>query len=580
MKKFCKIVTAILLAIFLVTTFVACRPGRGDGDDDGDGGGSDNNKTKLYVFNYNGGYGSDWLDAAAERFEALYADYQGEDGKVGVDVEIKKQKQIINPSDNLDGMKQSVFFTESTNYYALYNAGKVLDITDVVTEKSKFEDKTILSKFYDEQADYYAIDGKYYAIPHYLTTMGINYNADVFKEGYYILNTGYNATTIEAEYAAGKTTDSANSITFGVPNADNSNLAPGPDGETGTYDDGLPATYAEFYLLCDKLSRGSINAVHWAGAPYKEYLPMLLSALAASSDGKEQFYLNFVPNGQATTLIDSFDANGNPVLKSSTAISTSNVAELAKQAGKYYATDFMMTILNNTSWYEQSMGKLFSSAHSHLTAQRDFIRAGYSDTPKKIAMLIDGCWWEGEASDAFSTMAESLGPQFAKQNRNFAYLPFPHPTASMIGQVDSTLYDMYSAIGFVKSGVDPSVEQLSKDFLMFVNSDESLREYSRITSTVKALKYDLTADDLTHMTAFGQSYYHAKNSGDVILPISSDSYFIANQSRVLWEGMFQGTVTGGGNKQSPIALYPSTSQTVTAQDWYNYMVVYANNNWK
>ncbi len=579
MRKSFKLFACALSLGLAASTVVGCGPRVSEEEK------IDSSKTQLYVYNYNGGYGSAWLDSVKARFEADYADYKL-NGKTGVEIKIKPQKKIISPTDNLRGMTQEVFFTESTNYYQLYNNNQVLDITDMLKEDlTAFgETGSVLDKFYDEQKDYYSIDGRYYAVPHYFTPFGISYNKEVFEEGYYIAsilqdNTAYNATTIETQYNAGKTSFTENPIQFCKPNANRTNLSAGPDGQTGTFDDGLPATYAEFYLLCDKL-KVSTYAIHWAGAPYKQYFPMLLSALAANNEGKEQMNLNFDYRGgkTATNLIKEFDANGNPVLDTATTISSANGNELARQAGKYYAVDFLMTILENKSWYKQDQGILFSGSHLHTDAQKDFISAGKTE-PKKIGMLIDGSWWESEATDNFKALADGADPSLAKDQRKFGYLPLPHATASQIGK--STLYDMYSAIGFIKSSIAEDKIPLAEAFLQYCNTNTSLQEYSQVTSTVKALKYDITGTYYDGMTEYGKSLYQLKSASDVVFPLSSDSFFISNEAMFKYDIMFAGTKPDGGKIDSPAYLYPkaSGSANVTAKDYYGYMTRYLNSAW-
>ncbi len=581
MKKSLKLFACALSLGLAASTIVGCGPRVSDDEK------IDTSKTQLYVYNFGGGYGSAWLDSVKARFEADYADYKL-NGKTGVEVKVRSQKKVIEPTDNLKSMDQEIFFTESTNYISMQNSGQMLDITDMLKEDltEKYgESGSILDKFYDEQKDYYNVNEKYYAVPHYFTPFGISYNKEVFEEGYYIAaamqnketqaTSTYDATLIETEYNAGKTSYMTNSIEFCKPNAGRTNLSAGPDGKTGTFDDGLPATYAEFYLLCDKLS-GTTYAIHWAGAPFKEYFPMLLSALAANNEGKEQMNLNFDYRGekQATTLIKNFDANGNPVLEDATTITSANGYELARQAGKYYAVDFLNTIVANKSWYKQDSGMLFDAGHAHTTAQREFITAGKT-TAKKMAMFIDGSWWESEATDTFKELATEKDPNLAKDKRSFGYLPLPHPTANHIGK--STLYDMYSAIGFIKSSIAEDKIPLAKAFLQYCNTNVSLQEYSQVTSTLKALKYEITGTYYDNMTEYGKSLYQLKNASDIVFPISSDSFFLSNEVKFKYDVMFSGKKTDGGNLTSPAQLYPNNA--VTAQEYYEYMKRYLQNTW-
>ena len=75
-------------------------------------------KSQLYVSNHDGGYGSEWLEAAADRFEELYANTRFEEGKMGVQIMIDTPKSIgSNLISTIKGSRSEVFFTESVYYY-------------------------------------------------------------------------------------------------------------------------------------------------------------------------------------------------------------------------------------------------------------------------------------------------------------------------------------------------------------------------------------------------------------------------------------------------------------------------------
>ena len=246
---------------------------------------------QLYVYNYNSSYGNEWLEKA-ERFEIH--EILIETGKKGVQIVYSLGKETLELS-KLANSRDEVFFQESLDYYQLCNNNYAIDITDIVTETlTKYgEDKSIIDKYSDEQKDYYKIDNKYYGIPHYFSFFGISNNIDLWDQcGFWIMNDGYNAETIENQY---NLTGGSTAITFGKKT--DGTLSTGPDGILGTYDDGLPATYAEFYLMCDYMySEYHVIPLHWSGANYRNYLTMFVTALAASNVGKEQMMLNYTFN--------------------------------------------------------------------------------------------------------------------------------------------------------------------------------------------------------------------------------------------------------------------------------------------
>lgn len=64
-------IVALVLSVVCVMPFAACGE-RGGGEDLNKP--TDNTKTQLSVFNYDGGFGNEWLKKARDRFEAEYAD--------------------------------------------------------------------------------------------------------------------------------------------------------------------------------------------------------------------------------------------------------------------------------------------------------------------------------------------------------------------------------------------------------------------------------------------------------------------------------------------------------------------------
>ena len=52
----------------------------------------DETKTQLYVFNFSGGYGTEWVANAKAKFEELNKDVSWQEGKTGVQIIIDNQK--------------------------------------------------------------------------------------------------------------------------------------------------------------------------------------------------------------------------------------------------------------------------------------------------------------------------------------------------------------------------------------------------------------------------------------------------------------------------------------------------------
>lgn len=517
----------------------------------------DDNRTQLYVFNFAGGFGAEWLADAKERYEELHKDDVYEDGKKGVQIVINNSKVSADVMQNqIEYNKEEVYFTERAYYYTLLEAGVLGDITDAVNQDlSVYGDEkgsTIANKMTAEQNAFYGVEEggekHYYAIPHYSGFAGLVYNVDLFDE--------------EKYYFADGVTDAATLEDYFIARSDDKRSA-GPDGQYDTSDDGLPATFDEFYLLCDYIAERGQTAVSWRGAEYDDYLRQLALSVAANVDGKDQTVLGYSMNGTATTL-GTASANGFAADASSTAVTAANGYEMYRQAGRYYALEFLNKLATSDKWLSELA---FNSSYSHVNAQEDFLYAGHDNgETAPIAMLVEGCWWENEAQTAFDAMTDSMGDDFAKENRKFAMMPLPKASAADAGK--NTLFDGLYSLCFMKSNIEDWKKPLALDFIAFVNSQESLVKFTQSTNTPKALEYTMSEDEMKGMTHFGRSVMELKQNSDVVYPYSSEAIYV-NQSGQFHSTTSWDSVVGGTAYNGPVSAFHEDG--VSAADYFKGM---------
>ena len=184
-KKFTAILFAAVMA-FAACAFTGCSK-----DDNQFNEALDPNRTPIYVFNFDSGFGTDWLISLKQKFEAEYADYVGLDdngqpnGKVGVQILMDNRKNYFSGSGSvIKSGVVDVYFTEYTYVHMLRNSGALLDITDWVTDDlTEFgENRAIADKMTAEQQAYYSKNGRYDSIPHYEAYEGIVYNIDLWQQ--------------------------------------------------------------------------------------------------------------------------------------------------------------------------------------------------------------------------------------------------------------------------------------------------------------------------------------------------------------------------------------------------------------
>ena len=486
MKKSLKKLIATACALTCVgSAFASCTPGVIRPMD------IDKNKTQLYIGNFDGGMGSRWLDEYKKGFEELYKDKSFEDGKMGVEVVTLNDKVTYaakNLETSMDRSAVNVFFTELVNYYKFVEAGLVMDITSTVTDTIPGESKTIKDKLTASQQGYYEIEGKYYGLPHYRSFRGIVYDRDLFnKKKLYIKANGQ---------IAGK--------------EDDTDLSNGPDGQPNTHDDGLPATYDEFFAWCNTVkSEKGITPIVWNGANKESYTKHLLDALFADASGVTagNAYYNVPETPTEFKVITGF--TGNVPNEETTAISRDNYKKVEQLAGSYYSLEFLQRIISGNYYYSLSMNSTFSHEEAHY----DFLHSRFDPEMQEIAMLVEGTWWEEEANGIFEGMSDYEGA--SRLERNFGFLPLPKPTASYLGA--PTLFDANQSILMVNANCDLIKADLAKKFIQYISTDANLQLFNTITGIGRDYTYTLTNTQQQGLTSFARDIYNLTQSGGGIV---------------------------------------------------------------
>lgn len=542
-----KILLGIISLMLAIVCTVSCGGGSGTSSGGASNGGNSTiggenelpsevkNPFTLNVFNFNGGYGSEWIRAVEARYEKEKAGKKFTVNGVeydGVDVNIDPVKKTLGEmASSYNFSTNHIYFHEDVWYMNYLRQGNMFaDMTEALTTENPYEPgKTLLSKLSKEQQDFYNIDGKYYGIPHYAGYVGINYNIDLFNEYGFWLKDGYSYD--------GNTNNLAKCFT-----KNDSEKTAGPDGQKGTDDDGLPTTYNEFFILCGYVKQRSLFPLTWDYRNRGIYLNWFTQSLVASYEGAEQMTLNYTFDGTAKNLV-SVDDNGNIKNLGDTVITTENGYELAKQAGKYYGLTFIEEIIEN-GWYQAKDGM------TNTDAQRLFIS---ENKDGQSAMLIDGVWWENESASIFAQMERLDG--ISRKDRNFGFMPFPAATEEEAakraenyknGEKAYTLLDTHTSLCFIGKGIDEDARKIAIDFIQFAYTDESLVEFSNITDTTKALNYTISAEDKAKMSSYGRSIITLQEKSEIVHSFSKSTFWQNNETTLAdYNYVFNATV--GGN---------------------------------
>lgn len=538
----------------------------------------DTEKTQLYIANYYGGLGDQWLKEVAAGFEKAYAETSFEEGKKGVQVYIYNDKTIdgaglnavlANDSGDANKAGNAIYFTESVTYYELLNAGLIADITDVVTAKNEkydldgdgeAEDVSIADKMDATLNEYFrTAEGKYYALPFYTGFFGMYYDVELFEENNYYF-ADVNSTSCDGS-------------------ADNKSV--GPDGVAGTTDDGLPATYAQFEILMTTMRTDSVYPFVWTGS-YPDYFQKSMANLWVDHEGYEQAMLNATMSGTATNLIN-VDASGKITKLGDTVITpgaSGNGYVLQKQAGKYYALQFIESILSNGLNYDPlSIG----SSLSHTGAQERFLKSrkiAGKEGAQVIAMLIEGNWWENEADQAFSSMSNSYGPQWSRGQRKIAIMPTPKVSVDDLGK--ATIYDMNRSACFINANTPASQMAVAKAFMAYAHTNEALSCFNAVTSMPRPFKYSITDTDAQRISYYGMSCYEYVKNADVVYSRNDEDVFFLNNETYFsfgndwgWTSKISGQKTEGNSLIGYLR-----NGTHSPETWFNGLYEYHKDNWQ
>lgn len=550
-NSFKKRMAALALLMSVVVSATACGGGgssEGGQSTSGSTSVDTSGKLILNVATYDGGIGTEWIKQSKADFEALYANTKFGD-KTGVYVNTVGNKQMGGDTIENDSLKYDVYFTEMVSYYSFVNKGKFAEISDIVTGAYPADfgvdasEGTIESKLSESWKDYLTSkDGKYYALPFYDGIYGIFYDVDLFENNNWYFNT------------AG---------VFGGSGAKSAGL----DGVEGTDDDGLPETYEQFNIMLEGIVSAGVVPFSYAD---QKYVGRMLANLWSNYEGLDQMLLNNTFSGTADNIVTSF-SNDKPVVESVN-IDGTNGYLLQKQAGKYYALNFMEDVMFGSD--ENYNGSIVNGLN-YRTAQSNFVMNKYKNGSTVYAMHVDGVWWEHEATSDFVTV-EAHNPGQTKATRKFGFMPIPKATADQ-SYDKQTVISQNDSYCFINANSENL--EVAKLFLQFVHTNKQLANFTIGTSVTRSLNYTMDEDDLAQCSYYGQRIYNLKKSADIYYPVSSVNFVINNIGYFDFEQSWC-WMSKNGSKQSTEVLSRFASGE-TAQQYFNGLSAYFNkDSWK
>ena len=552
----------------------------------------DTSKTQLYISNNNQGVGTKYIEEIGREFEKDFADYSFEEGKKGVQVLYNHNTRIAGEEFYVTMEKDLdyIYFTEYVDYGM--NKMKFKDVTDVmrngaitgVDESGNFirEEDSIESKVDLNYLDFLnnGTDEKkeYRAVPFYLALKNLNYDMDLWSKNKFYFAKGACPSDIVAgvlnkenytqeelsaavqryeqeikKVASGKNSDYwSDQFTFVDGNGNNDfypepvGLSAGPDGRYETADDGLPATYDEFYALLDRMSR-TVVPIIWTGAN-PGYADNLTSSLFQDYMGVEDVKIYYHMNSGEMDELVKFDASGNILKNSDGSIQTESVMiddvkekgyEVQRHIGKYYALQFANKIANKAGQWTHDA--CYGKTVSQLGAQTLYLTEGHTTTggEKQIAMIIDGTWWQQEANSTFEVI-EKKDPSLAKDNRNFGMLYLPNANIEKLIEKNingekNVIVAANDSLVFINDNLreDSPALKVSKVFLSYFNNEKCINIFTKNTNMLRAMNVEYSESAKQDMSPYGRNLINYGENVDIIYPYGSNE--VVNSNKIIFE---------------------------------------------
>lgn len=462
MKKFLAILLSLVVCFGTMLGVTAC----GDREHEE----VDKTKTQLYVGVYDGGLGTEWAKKVKGAFEAKYADTEFEPGtgKRGVQVLIRPDKIGYEPDTLIPNIQNGVetcevYLTANTQYYKFIQSGVAEDITDFLCEKVYGDDgelsETGTASLLDKMDDYFVetykwTDGKYYGFPFEDCLQGLIYDEDLFTARRWA----------------------------------------------------VPETMEDFYALLNRMMQSSYTPFTWTGAN-DFYFTCLTTAIVAQYEGSEgvKAYKSY------TGTLDSDNYYYDATNPENNVITERNAWKLAGNRGNLEALKFLREITKDARYYSSAA---FGGSQSHLIAQQEFLSSvekSVQERGQRIAMLLDGEWWENEARSHFDEMS-SIDENYGYGKRNFKFLPMP----AISGQKSDkrTVVSFSSGtVGFVNSKA--ARKDIAKLWIQFMHQNSQLSVFTATTGSSLPYDYKLSEADYNSLTSFAKSVWDVKHDENV-----------------------------------------------------------------
>lgn len=543
--KLKKLVCTGLAAVLMAASMTGCG---------GNGGGNntsvdESQTTVIKVFNYDSGYGREYLEKTAAAFQEKVKDKSYETGKKGVYIDFSHMTTNATGTILLDTLasdkEHDIFVTSEFSNAQLKQNGYVENIYDLLTKTkadNQFADeKSILDRMMPDFKNYCLTGEEIYNVPLFMNIF--NWVVD------------YGLLESKGLYIKDGSTDSNVMLTGSA-----SELSAGPDGEKGTWDDGFPDTYAQFYTWCNEISEYA-TPFCWAGQ-FPIHVTFVMEQFWADFEGVDGVKACYDLDGTRTLtdLVDTVDDNGNVTYLPATAINLDNGYLVQKQEGRLRALEVIKKIVDN-NW---AASDISWANINHRDAQGKYINSSVKNQP--VAMFADGAYWESEATSYFNELASKKS---GKMDRKFGLLPTPKYARSEVGTKKATLAMSMGGSMFIRKGVEASRKQAVEDFFLYFNSAEAMALQNKESAQPRPYEYDFSS-------VSSQASFYVNNVYDVfhndkinyVFTSAKNDFAVANKENLNHYNYFlKGNYNSNLTSDSPVQTFHD-NKNVTVKQYF------------
>lgn len=139
-------------------------------------------------------------------------------------------------------------------------------------------------------------------------------------------------------------------------------------------------------------------------------------------------------------------------------------------------------------------------------------------------MMIDGSWWQCEASRIFDEMVETYrDDRWKAENRRFGMMALPKATQEKVGTSSTLAFNTTTSIVInAKTTENEKILNLAKQFVKFMHTHESLYRFNQLTGTAKPYDYTLSDAELSTLTSVAKQNYEMHKSIDYVFSYSQN----------------------------------------------------------